>query len=572
PRHKRSVRMSYLLEIMGRGLLAELSAAFRDLLYDDQDCATAELIAHADQEPEDAVHHQRLGIRMLANHQLSRARPAFSKALQLDSADHVSRIGLACTLDELGLTRSAMEQLHIAVERSSDHSAAWFALGFCEEKLEETDEAVDSYESAIRLTPQLRNAHERLAAIHLKHDRLDEAIAQYEHLCAGEPDDVTAALALANLYIRAGRFQEAIERYQFALTIDPENWEAQDEFVTACVEAGKTGDAIEVLRRLIDRQPECAGHQLRLGDLYRTAGRSGEALDAYRRAVELSPDYLEAVIKVGMAHMRSGKFQEAIEAFGRAIELNDRLLSAYIGLGVAQQEIGQTDEALVSFEAAARIEPNSTLLFSETARLQLQMSVALQMRQYLAPHVLADSPGHPPAHEITAMIDRQVDNLRAAVREHPGHADLHYQLGLLLRHRGDLTGAIGAYRNVVAINPDYLKALTKLGLALREAGDMDASAEVFKQALHVDRHSIALHYQLGLIFADRNEFALALRQFEYAAEQAPEKIDHVANLALCLQDMGLVDRANAAWQSLADNLRDTPDGRSLEQRLVLRRT
>jgi len=64
--------------------------------------------------------------------------------------------------------------------------------------------------------------------------------------------------------------------------------------------------------------------------------------------------------------------------------------------------------------------------------------------------------------------------------------------------------------------------------------------------------SIELHYQVGLIFADRNEFALALERFERAAAKEPNNQDYVANLALALQNMGLVDRATATWATLCE--------------------
>ena len=46
--------MSYLLEILGRGLLAELAAAFRDLLRDDGRYSTQELEAKVARQPNGA--------------------------------------------------------------------------------------------------------------------------------------------------------------------------------------------------------------------------------------------------------------------------------------------------------------------------------------------------------------------------------------------------------------------------------------------------------------------------------------------------------------------------------------
>src|SRR3990172_407901 len=98
--------MSYLLEILGRGLLAELAAAFRGLLHDDGQASTKDLEAAVQRDPTSVACHRRLAVRMLADRQYGRARAGFLDALALDPTDRVAHVGLACTLDELGQTRA----------------------------------------------------------------------------------------------------------------------------------------------------------------------------------------------------------------------------------------------------------------------------------------------------------------------------------------------------------------------------------------------------------------------------------------------------------------------------------
>ena len=556
--------MSYLLEILGRGLLAELAAAFRGLLYDDGLVATKDLESAVEQDADSANHHRRLALRMLADRQYSRARGAFLEALKLDPADCASRVGLACTLDELGQTRAAAERLREFLGETREDGPALFALGFCQEKLGETEEAITFYESTLDVSPNIRNAHERLAAIYLKRDNVAMAIAHYEHICWCEVGDINAAITLANLYSRAGRHEDAVRRYQTAITIDPDNWEAQDDLVAAQWSAGKYDEAIATLRELIAKRPECADQYLRLGDLYTKTGDENEALTAYRHALALHPDYLEATIKVGTTNLRRGGYTEAAQAFSHAIEINDRIVTAYVGMSVAQRAMGKSDDARASLEMAADIEPNSTLLFSEMARLQLKASAAEQAQRYLSPQGIAATPNGPRDHEVAAILEQQTARLRDAVAERPNHADLHYRLGLLLRHSGDLEGAIDAFLQAVTINPQYLKAIIKLALALREAGRPEAAVEVAQRALDIDPQSVDLHYQLGLMFADKNQFALALDRFDHAVQEAPKNLDYIANLALALQNMGLLDRAAETWRTVCELAQTTPK----DQRLV----
>ena len=54
--------MSYLLEMVGRGFIAELSAAFRDVLREDDGTETSELERLSVEEPGCAVAQRRLAV------------------------------------------------------------------------------------------------------------------------------------------------------------------------------------------------------------------------------------------------------------------------------------------------------------------------------------------------------------------------------------------------------------------------------------------------------------------------------------------------------------------------------
>ena len=546
--------MSYLLEILGRGLLAELSCAFRDLLHDDGHFSTDELRSACARDPDSPEPAIKLGTRCLSNRDYPGARSAFESALatRCGRTNLAARVGLACVDDESGRSGQAVEHLNLARQDHPADATVLFALGFCREKWGKPEQAIADYKACLQVAPNLRNAHERLAAIHLKQNDLDRAIEHYEHICRYEPGEVVSILTLANLYLQAGRSEEAVDRYQFALTIEPDNWEARDDLAAAYEQAGLYGEAIEQLDEMVRTQPAFADNHLRLGDLYVKIGDHHRALGEYMTALELHPDYLEAIIKVGTTNLRGGKYAEAVQWFNKAVEINDRVLTACVGLGVAQQELGHSDEALASFEMAANAEPNSTLLFSETARLQLKMAANHQMKRYLVPARMSRSDLAPSPPPVTDLIDRQIERHRTALAERPNYADLHYRLGLLLKHKGEPADAVESFRAAVAINPQYVKAVIQLGLTLHELGSSQEAADMLKRAVEADPESVELHYQLGLVFADRSQFALALEQYEQALGSGSKDTDLHANIALALQNMGLIDRAEASWHILSE--------------------
>ncbi len=546
--------MSYMLEILGRGLVSELAAVFGAELRDDGCLSLDELQADVSDAAGEATvaNYHSLAVRLLADHQFGAARAHWKQALAIDPTNRAARIGFACTLDELGLTHEAMEQINSIIEDHPDDADCWFACGFCYEKLGESDEAIRCYENALDINLNFHTANERLAAIYLKLDDLELAITHYEHLYWSDPADTSTTLALANLYIKAGRHEDAADHFQRFLVLDPDAWEVHDDFVAACVDAGRIEDAIELLQALIAKRPTCAEQHVRLGDLYRKIGRCDAAIESYQWATKLNPDLMEASIKIGTVQLRRGELEDAAAAFCRAIEINDSVIDGYIGLGVAQLALGDQAGAEVSLESATEIESNSTMLFAETARLELMVSASKQRDRYLAPAAITSNPMGPPSVETTDLVDAQLDNIQQAIASQPTHADLHYRLALLLKQQGRHNQAIAAFRKAVEINPNYSKALIKLGLTLRSQGQLEEAQQVLQQALKVSPESVELHYELGLIFADRQAFRYALEQFELANMHGVIHEANLANLALSLQDMGLLDRAAATWHTLSN--------------------
>ncbi len=555
--------MSYLLEVLGRGLLAELAAAFRDILADPDQFSTRTLREAARAKGAKAEEHRRFAIRLLNNHDYFHARESFQRALAQDSQDVAALAGVACALDELGKTEEALEHLLRAQGIVPDVPALIFAIGCCRERLGQTGKAKQCYERTLEQCPYLRNARERLAAIHVREDDIPAAVAQYEQLCMDEPDDVSTHIALANLYFRNNNVDEAVHRFRLALTIDPDNWEARDDLVNVYDQQGLIDEAIVEMLETISSEPAFPDNHLRLGDLLVKKGDEERALDEYMEAVRLHPDYLEASVKVGTMHLRLGNYDGAARWFNKCVEINDRLLGGYVGLACAQMEAGKPAEAEETIEMAARIAPNSSMLFSETARLQLQSAVGRQAVEYLDP-ITPPSPDAL-AGPVDSLLDGQIMRHAAALNEHPNHADLHYRYGLLLRERGRFDDAIGAFRRALEINPNYVKATVKLGLALMENGSREEAVDTLQKALKDDPRDVELHYQLGLVFADGQKFSLALEQFDEALTHDPRNLDIHANVALALQNMGLLDRATMSWQTLCETAPSSERGKAVLQ-------
>lgn len=546
--------MSYLLEALGRGLLGQLSDAFETQLPSTD--PEAEIIADVRPNSTASVAAgMRMGMSYLRSLRLADARRTFEQIMELTPNKLQPMLGLACVYDELGQSEETLRFLTMAQAHDPLDPAIAFALGYCLERSGNTDAAVASYRRAIELCPRLRNGYERLAAVEIQQGRFDEAIYWYERLVEMEPADLDVLLTLGSLHLQTGESSQGIERFQRALLVEPDTYDETEESLR---KLDDSEDALPTMECVVERYPGVPEFRLRLGDMYRKSGQADRAIDEYRTAVELDPNLLEAAVKFGTQLLRMGRYAEAAQQFNRAVELNDRLMTAFVGLGVAQHEAGRTREALATFDLAASLEPNTTLLYSEAARLQFRAESHEDddaERDAGLEVVDADAPTE--ASDDSEFLNETIRRHEQVLLSKPHYADLHYRHGLLLRQVGRFREAIQAFRNALAINPNYLKALIKLGVCLKEAGEDNNAIEIFRRALLLDTNFVDVHYQLGLLFAQRSQFDLAVEHFEHAVAGNSSNIAFRQNLALALQNIGMVDRAAATWRSICEMSRDT---------------
>lgn len=549
--------MSLLLEILGNGLLGDLLSAFESQLPDVDSDELQTILARRRASPRSVDLALRHGVAALRAARLAEARGAFEDARRHSRSPVKPALGLACVHDEQGRLDLALEQLSVARDADPDDPAVAFAVAFCDERAGRTDRAVDGYRHSISLCPRLRNAYERLAAIALRRGDLDESRRCYEQLAEIEPDDVEILTSLAALNLATGRPLEAIPLFERALLIEPQCTEEELGDLDDLSNAAQLHSAIDRLAAMAKKYPGIPEFHVHLGDLRAKAGQADAALQEYEAALQAQPRYLEALIKLGTQQLRMKRHVDAAQSFNRAMELNDRVMTAYIGLGVAQEAAGRSSEAAATFDLATGIDPNATLLFAEAARLQLKAE--RDDRRERLGHEMLEPPADGTGEDLLA---EQVRRHQQALALRPEQADLHYRCGLLARQTGDLDAAIGSFRDALAIQPSYLKSLIKLGVSLRLAGRPAEALDVFRQALSLNERVCETHYELGLLFAQRNRFDLTVDELERATGTKGGAAAHRANIALGLQSIGMLDRASATWRSMCELTREFEDAGS----------
>ena len=473
-------------------------------------------------------------------------------AMKLDAAAEQLRIYLfeypSCTHGRLaaaaiflhnGQLQEAIKELNSVYMRQPNNTMALYALGYGYERLGKEAQAVEFYQDCLKFKSYLQLPAQRLAAIYFKNGQLEKTIQQYELLKNEYPDDISALITLGHLYIVTGRYAQAVETFNTAILIHPDNFQAHDENIDRLIAEDQLYEALECIEDLLQAQPDKPDLLMRHADVLRMIGATSDAVSQYEQALRICPDFLEATIKLGTQYLQMEQDHLAAQQFNRAVEINDNIVEAYIGLAIAQKSSGNTSDALGTLSLAAAIQPNSSLLFNETATLRFKAG----LRENLSFDYKDD---------YNSLTEAVIVAHRIQINHRPQNPDLYYRLGVLMMNVGRLAEAIESFQTALEINPAYTRAKSKLAVCLLEADRKTEALDHLTCSEYLDKNTLQLHYQTALLYCDRVKFASSLINLEHHLERNFTCPDATVNISIILQNLGLLDRATATWDNLTD--------------------
>ena len=131
-----------------------------------------------------------------------------------------------------GDPEAGLKYCDLARQRHFDDGRVHMLKATLLEKLKRRGEAVRSLREAIRIQPELSEAHDMLGAELALDGKFPEAQAEFEEVVRLQPNYAEGHLNLGIALARQGRFADAVTQFHDALRLEPQNRKAQ-EFLAA---------------------------------------------------------------------------------------------------------------------------------------------------------------------------------------------------------------------------------------------------------------------------------------------------------------------------------------------------
>ena len=140
----------------------------------------------------------------------------------------------------------------LSIEKNADN---YYTLGNIQKKNFKFHEAVISFENAIKINPNLSEAHNNLGNTKKSLNKKDEAIYHYKKAISLKKENIAALINLSSILKENNNYNELLEVYDQILNLDPMNIKTLYNLGTAHLFLGNTSKAREYFENIIKIDP-----------------------------------------------------------------------------------------------------------------------------------------------------------------------------------------------------------------------------------------------------------------------------------------------------------------------------
>lgn len=268
-------------------------------------------------DPEFVSAHTALGTIALENSDLDEAERYLRQAIEHRADHEQARTSLAECLIKQNRPKEAIELLQPDSSATSIPLIDLYHLGQAHSQLKEFDAAIDYFQRAINISPELTYAHYGLGTAYRRVGKSEEAKAalkkfqqlkqadlkSQKELAKGADDESglrkTAAhvhFIAGDVYSKASDLATAVAHWIRSAKLDPQEVRARENLAQVFMQTGNLPQTVVILNELRRIERTNPTHLMNLGMIQARLGQTEPALQSFMEAIEISPDSSDAMM------------------------------------------------------------------------------------------------------------------------------------------------------------------------------------------------------------------------------------------------------------------------------------
>ncbi len=425
---------------------------------------------------------------------------------------------LVCALMNSAPASSA-ERVAAGGENLDPAAFEHFVNGDLYELARDLDRAIQEYEKARALQPEVSQIRLALAQVYLKVRRVEQAKAE---LLGIEPKDALTHNLLGECYRALGQTDSAIAAYSSAVELDSMDVASLWRLAEAWQVKQNLAKVIFYTRKLASLQSLSVPVHLQLASLLFHQKNYDEAIAEYKKVLEIRPHHAKALSGMGQSYEAKGDLDGAIETYQTFLELEpddqqlrNRLISLFY-------QAGRTEEAVKEAEKLS--------IFSPT-NLNAQKRLGL-------------------LYIVQGDFDRAESLFVSYLQENPDDAEAHFHLGKIALEKQDMERAKSEFQMAVSMEDSVPDGWINLAWVYLQQDSIQKAVEVYRTGIEKVRDKVALQLRLGSIYAEQRQYDSAVVVLTKASDKMPHDIRILFALGSTYEQSGDFDRAVATFERL----------------------
>jgi tetratricopeptide (TPR) repeat protein len=333
-----------------------------------------------------------------------------------------------------------------------------------------TDHDAEAVEQASRAGQLIDNDPEAGAGLveaYIRLGRVDDATTRIKSMEETNQFSSEREYSIAVLLSRHGFYEQAVHCFQRMAKMDP-SWGNRYNLSLALLYDSQPAEASKLLSSLHTERPEHADTLMFLGSAYEAQQKMPEALEAYRAAAIADPSNPDRTLDYTRLLMDMDRYDEAIEFIQTDMTETAVTSPLKLRLGAVEMIKGDYVAAREAFQAALAENPEL-----DAGYIGLAQTYARQ-----------------------ANDTEAIQILEAARAKRPGSYLLEYYFGLLASRLGREQEALGALKQAAQLEPNSPDPSFELGKLYAAKEDWPEARLAFEHVIELNPQFAAAHFQL----------------------------------------------------------------------------
>ena len=298
-------------------------------------------------------------------------------------------------------------------------------------------------------------------------------------------------------FVQIPVWKNSMSLWSHALTYGKPNTYAYNNRGAAYNELQQFDKAIIDFDKAIEMNPHDASSFNNRGFAFSQIDKNEQALKDFDKALEFDPFYYEVYINRGNVLKSKGEIGSALEDYKKSLSLNSSQPKPYYNIGLVYAEKENLDSAIVYYGKAITKLPNYTAAY-------LNRGIAYAgMKEY----------------------EKALENYNIVLQIDPRDEMAYSNRGIVYFDLGNFHQAVLDFTKAIGLNPRRAQSYYLRGKVHFITKNFNSALEDYNTTLMLDTSFVNAYIKRALLYAEMNEYVLAMKDIEIAESQSPNNVE-----------------------------------------------